>query len=223
MKKDLLIRAISKYSIGILIVGLLIFLPAGTFVYTNGWLLMAILFIPIFFAGLILLWKNPALLESRLKSKEKQEGQGVLVKLSALMFLGGFIAAGLDFRVDGPSLPRWLSIAAAVLFLAAYLLYGEVLRENTYLSRIIEVQKGQKVIDWGLYAIVRHPMYAATVLLFLAIPLVLGSIWAFIIFLAYPFMITKRIRLEERLLERELEGYKAYQKKVKYRLIPYIW
>ena len=223
MKKDLWIQAISKYIIGILAVGLLIFLPAGTFAYPNGWLLMAILFIPIFFAGLILLWKNPALLESRLKSKEKQGGQGMLVKLSGLMFLGGFIAAGLDFRADGSSLPRWLSIAAAVLFLAFYLLYGEVLRENTYLSRIIEVQQGQKVIDRGLYAIVRHPMYPATIGLFLSIPLVLGSIWALIIFLFYPFMIAKRIRLEERLLEQELEGYQAYQKKVRYRLIPYIW
>lgn len=223
MKKDLLIQAISKYIIGIILVGLLLFLPAGTFLYTNGWLLMAILFIPIFFMGLLLLWKNPSLLEKRLKSKEEQKGQGELVKISGLMFLAGFIAAGLDFRVDGPSLPYWVSIIAALLFLVGYLLYAEVMRENIYLSRVIEVQEGQKVMDQGLYAIVRHPMYGATLMLFLAIPLVLGSIWAFLIFLIYPFLIAKRILLEEKLLAKDLAGYEDYQKRVKYRLIPFIW
>ena len=184
---------------------------------------MGILFVPMFFAGIVMMCKNPNLLKSRLNAKEKQMEQGLVVKLSGLMFLLGFVVAGLDFRFGWLPLPRAVSIGGAVAFLIAYLLYAEVLRENTYLSRTIEVQKDQKVIDTGLYGIVRHPMYSATVLLFLAMPLVLGSLFSFAIFLAYPFIIAKRIRHEEEFLERELPGYREYKGKVKYRLIPFVW
>ena len=223
MTMKLFISAILKFSLGVILVGLLIFLPAGTFQYFNGWLFMGILFIPMFLAGLVMMAKNPKLLESRLDAKEKEAEQSLVVKLSGLMFLAGFIVAGLDFRFGWLPLPKGVSISAAVVFLLSYLIYAEVMRENAYLSRTIEVQEGQKVVDTGLYGIVRHPMYFSTLLLFLAIPLILGSVYAFLIFLCYPFIIAKRIRNEEELLEKELHGYSEYKKKVKYRLIPFIW
>ena len=223
MTKKLFLQAIGKFLLGVILVGLLIFLPAGTFAFFNGWLLMGLLFIPMFLAGIIMTVLAPGLLQSRLQAKEKQREQSLVVKLSGLMFLAGFIIAGLGFRFHWYALPRPLVLGAALLFLLAYLLYGEVLRENTWLSRNIEVQEGQTVVDTGLYAIVRHPMYSATLLLFLSMPLVLGSVYAFLIFLAYPFIIAKRIRGEEAFLEKELEGYRAYKQKVKYRLIPFIW
>ena len=223
MTTKLFIQAIIKFLLGVILVGLLIFLPAGTVSYANGWLLMGILFIPMFFAGIVMMFKNPELLKKRLNAKEKQQEQNMVVKLSGLMFLVGFILAGLGFRFGWDPLPKGVTIGAAVVFLIAYLLYAEVLRENTYLSRTIEVQEDQKVIDTGLYGIVRHPMYSATVLLFLSMPLVLGSLYSFLIFLAYPFIIAKRIVHEEAFLEKELSGYREYKQKVRYRLIPYIW
>lgn len=219
----LFLGAVSKFLLGAVLVGLLIFLPAGTVSFFNGWLLMGILFVPMFFAGIVMLLKNPALLQSRLDAKEKQKEQDLVVKLSGLMFLAGFVVAGLGVRFGWYTLPRPVVIAAAVVFLLAYLLYAEVLRENSYLSRTIQVQENQTVIDTGLYGIVRHPMYSATLLLFLSMPIVLGSVWAFVIFLAYPLIIAKRIRHEEAFLEKELDGYRAYQQKVRYRLIPFIW
>lgn len=223
MNKKLFLQAIVKFLSGILLVGLLVFLPAGTFSFFQGWLFIGILFVPMFIAGIVMMAKNPKLLESRLNAKEKQADQSLVVKLSGLMFLAGFIVAGLDFRFRWFPLPKGVSIGAAVVFLIAYVLYAEVLRENTYLSRTIEVQENQKVIDTGLYGIVRHPMYFATVLLFLVMPLVLGSLISFVVFLAYPFIIAKRIKGEEQFLERELAGYKEYKEKVKYRLIPFVW
>ncbi len=219
----LFLGAVSKFLLGAVLVGLLIFLPAGTVSFFNGWLLMGILFVPMFFAGIVMLLKNPALLQSRLDAKEKQKEQDLVVKLSGLMFLAGFVVAGLGVRFGWYTLPRPVVICAAVVFLLAYLLYAEVLRENTYLSRTIQVQVNQTVIDTGLYGIVRHPMYSATLLLFLSMPIVLGSVWAFLIFLAYPLIIAKRIRHEEAFLEKELNGYRAYQQKVRYRLVPFIW
>ena len=216
-------EAIAKFILGVVLVGVLIFLPAGTLHYWGGWLLMGILFVPMFAAGLVMLAKNPDLLRSRLDAKEKQKDQQLVVKLSGLMFLAGFVVAGLGVRFGWYILPRWVSLCAAAAFLLAYVLYAEVLRENTYLSRTIEVQQGQKVIDTGLYGMVRHPMYSATLLLFLSMPLVLGSVYAFVIFLAYPFIIAARIRGEEAFLEQELDGYAAYKQKVKYRLVPLIW
>ncbi len=191
--------------------------------YFNGILFTGILFIPMFLAGIVMMIKNPSLLKSRLNAKEKESEQSLVVRFSGLMFLAGFIVAGLDFRFGWSYVSKAVSIGFAVLFLVAYMLYAEVLRENTYLSRTIEVQEGQKVIDTGLYGIVRHPMYSATLLLFLSMPLVLGSVYSFIIFLTYPFIIAVRIKNEEKLLERELVGYSEYKKKVKYRLIPFIW
>ena len=223
MSAKLFVQAILKFTLGVVLVGLLIFLPAGTFAFPAGWLLMGILFVPMFLAGIVMMWKNPALLKSRLNAKEKQMEQSRVVKLSGLMFLGGFIVAGLDFRFDWLPLPKAVSMVGAAAFLIAYGLYGEVLRENTYLSRTIEVQENQKVIDTGLYGIVRHPMYSATVLLFLSMPLVLGSLISLVIFLAYPFLIAQRIKYEEAFLEKELAGYRAYKEKVKSRLIPYVW
>lgn len=219
----LFLSAISKFLLGVVLVGALIFLPAGTWNYIQGWILMAILFIPMFIAGLILLKVNPGLLKKRLSAKEKESEQSTVVKWSGLMFLCGFIVAGLGFRFHWYVLPMWATIIAAVLFALAYLLYAEVLRENTYLSRTIEVQEGQQVIDTGLYGIVRHPMYAATLILFLSIPLILGSVYSFLIFLSYPFIIAKRIQGEEKVLESELNGYREYKEKVKYRMIPFIW
>lgn len=223
MTTKLFVQAITKFLAGVVLVGLLIFLPAGTISFFNGWLLMGILFVPMFVAGFVMLFKNPDLLKGRLNAKEKQKEQALVVKLSGVMFFAGFIVAGLDFRFNWYTLPNSVVVGAAVVFLAAYILYAEVLRENTYLSRTIEVQENQKVIDTGLYAIVRHPMYSVTVLLFLSMPLVLGSIYSFLIFLGYPFIIVKRIKGEEELLEKELGGYSEYMKKVRYRLIPFIW
>ena len=223
MKKNLFAEAIIKFLFGVVLVGLLIFLPAGTLRFSAGWLLMGILFVPMFGAGIVMLAKNPDLLQSRLKAKESQREQDLVVKLSGLMFLVGFVVAGLDFRFGWLVLPGWVSWIAAVLFLLAYLLYAEVLRENTFLSRTIEVQENQTVVDTGLYGIVRHPMYAVTLLLFLSMPLVLGSAISFLCFLPYPFLIAKRLLNEEAFLEKELPGYKEYKQKVKYRLIPGIW
>ena len=223
MKNNLFLQAISKFLLGVILVGVLIFLPAGTLRFPGGWLLMGILFVPMFGAGLVMLSKNPGLLQSRLKAKETRAEQDLVVKLSGLMFIAGFVIAGLDFRFGWLRLPGWVNWVGAGLFLIAYLLYAEVLRENTYLSRTIEVQEGQKVVDTGLYGIVRHPMYSATLLLFLSMPFVLGSLLSFLCFLLYPALIIKRLKNEEALLEAELDGYKAYKEKVKYRLIPYIW
>lgn len=223
MTTKLFLQAITKFLVGVVLVGLLIFLPAGTILYLNGWLFMGILFIPMFCAGIVMMLKNPELLKKRLNAKEKQEEQTIVVKLSGLMFLLGFAVAGLGVRFQWYMLPNEVVLVSAAVFLLAYILYAEVLRENTYLSRTIEVQNNQKVIDTGVYGIVRHPMYSATLLLFLSMPLVLGSIYSFIIFLAYPLIIAKRIKGEEEFLERELVGYREYKKKVKYRLIPFVW
>ncbi len=223
MTAKLFFQAIVKFILGLLLVGLLVFLPAGSFAFFNGWLFIGILFVPMFIAGIVMMFKNPALLAKRLDAKEKQGDQSLVVKLSGLMFLLGFVVAGLDFRFGWLVLPKGVSIGAAAVFLIAYALYAEVLRENTYLSRTIQVQENQQVISTGLYGIVRHPMYSATVLLFLAMPLILGSVFSFVIFLAYPFIIAKRIKGEEKLLENELEGYREYKQKVKYRLIPFVW
>ena len=223
MTAKLFVSAIVKFLLGALLVGLLLFLPAGTLDWFGGWLLMAILFVPMFCAGVVMMIKNPALLASRLDAKEDRKKQDTVVKLSGLMFLCGFIVAGLGVRCGWYTLPMPVCIVGAVLFLTAYVLYAEVLRGNTYLSRTIEVQEGQRVIDTGLYGIVRHPMYSATLLLFLSMPIVLGSLWALLIFMAYPFIIAARLKDEEKFLEEELEGYREYKKKVKYRLIPFIW
>jgi protein-S-isoprenylcysteine O-methyltransferase Ste14 len=223
MTVKLFLQAIIKFTLGVVLVGLLVFLPAGTLEFANGWVFMAVLFIPMLIAGIIMMIKSPALLKSRLNAKEKEREQSIVVKLSGLMFLMGFIIAGLDFRFGWCTLPRGVVIGAVVLFLVSYLLYAEVLRENAYLSRTIQVQENQQVIDTGLYSVVRHPMYLATILLFLSMPLVLGSVFSFIIFLAYPLIIAKRIKNEEEVLERELQGYTEYKNKVKYRLIPFVW
>lgn len=223
MNKELFISAITKFAAGVVLIGVLIFLPAGTIHFPGGWFLMGILFIPMFLAGIVMMVKNPALLRSRLNAKEKEAEQDTVIKLSGLMFLCGFVLAGLDFRFGWSRLPGWVSVLGAVLFLSAYVLFAEVLRENTWLSRTIEVQEGQSVVSTGLYGIVRHPMYAVTLLLFLSMPLVLGSVPAFVVFLVYPAIITKRIRNEEDVLERELSGYREYKQKVRWRLIPYIW
>ncbi|MBQ8821895.1 MAG: isoprenylcysteine carboxylmethyltransferase family protein [Lachnospiraceae bacterium] len=223
MTKDLFFQAIIKFICGVILVGLLLFLPAGTVNYPAGWLFMGILFIPMFLAGIVMMFKNPELLKKRLNAKEKQAEQSMVIKLSGLMFLAGFIVAGLNFRFQWILLPEVVSWIAAVVFLLAYLLYAEVLRENTYLSRTVEVQENQKVIDTGLYGMVRHPMYSVTILLFLSMPLVLGSVISFVIFMAYPLIIAKRIRNEEEVLEEGLAGYTEYKKKVKYRLIPFVW
>jgi len=223
MDTKLFIQAIAKFSLGVLLVAALLFLPAGTLHYPNAWIFLGILFLPMFGAGLVMLWKNPALLRSRLDAKETESEQKSVIKWSGLMFLAGFIVAGLDFRFGWLPLPGWVTVTASVLFLIAYLLYAEVLRENTYLSRTIEVQENQTVIDTGLYGIVRHPMYAATLLLFLSMPLILCSLYSFLIFLAYPILIGKRIKNEEQVLSEKLPGYTEYCGKVKYRLLPYIW
>lgn len=223
MTTKLFLSAIIKFILGILLVGILLFLPAGTFNYPNAWVFMAVLFVPMFFAGIIMMVKNPKLLEKRLNAKEKESEQGVVIILSALMFIVGFMVAALDFRFSWLPLPKEASYIAAGLFLLAYIMYAEVLRENTYLSRTVEVQENQKVIDTGLYGIVRHPMYSATILLFLSIPFILGSLLSFAAFLFYPFIIAKRIKSEEKILEASLEGYKEYKNKVKYRLLPFVW
>lgn len=223
MTIKLFIEALGKFFLGVILVGLLIFLPAGTVDYFGGWLFMGVLFVPMFCAGIVMMIKNPELLKKRLGAKEKQKEQSAVIKLSGLVFIAGFVLCGLEVRFGWYKLPLWVTILGTVIFLFAYILYAEVLRENTYLSRTIEVQKDQKVIDSGLYGIVRHPMYMAVVLLFLSIPLVLGSLYAFIIFFAFPFILAKRIKHEEEFLEKELNGYKDYKNKVKFRLIPYIW
>ena len=223
MDAKLFAQAIVKFLGGVLMVGLLLFLPAGTFRYWQGWLLMGILFIPMFIAGLIMMKKSPDLLRKRLDVKEEQSGQKAVIGLSALMFLAAFVVAGLNFRFGWLVLPAWVSWAAAAVFLLAYVLYAEVLRENVWLSRTIEVQENQKVIDTGLYGVVRHPMYMTTLLLFLSMPLVLGSPFSFMIMLFYIPIIAKRIRNEEKVLESGLEGYADYKKRVKYKVIPYVW
>ena len=223
MKKDLLLQALTKFFLGVILLGALLFIPAGSFHYWQGWLLMGILFVPMFVAGLILMAKNPDLLQKRLNAKEKESEQKTVVALSGLLFTAAFVAAGLNWRFGWWLLPNWAVWAAAGLFLASYLLYAEVLRENTYLSRTIEVQENQKVIDTGLYGIVRHPMYMATTILFLAMPLVLASPISFLIMLGYIPVIAKRIKNEESVLSQGLPGYTEYKHRVKYRLLPFIW
>ena len=223
MNIKLFIQAIVKYFLGVIIISLLLFLPAGSLKYTHGWLFMGLLFIPMFIAGIILMIKDPELLKRRLNAKEEEKEQKQVILFSGLMFIVGFIIAGLNYRYNWINLPKIVIIISSILFIISYIIYGEVLRENTYLSRTIEVTKNQKIIDTGLYGIVRHPMYSVTIILFLAMPLVLNSIISFIIFLVYPIIIIKRINNEEKVLEKELAGYEKYKKKVKYRLIPYIW
>ena len=219
----LLLEALIKFSCGLLLVGLLIFLPAGTLAYTEGWLLMGLLFGPMLIAGFVMLFRSPDFLKKRLDAKEKQAAQKGVLAFSGLMFIGGFVVAGLDHRFDWSCVPPWVTVAASVLFLACYALYAEVMRENAYLSRTVKVEEGQKVVDTGLYGIVRHPMYAVTVWLFLMIPLILGSWYALIVFAFYPAIIIVRLTDEEKLLTKELPGYDAYKKKVKYRLFPFVW
>ena len=219
----LLIKAITKFIFGLVFVGMLLFLPAGTFVYVNAWMFIALLFIPIFILGVVLFIKSPELLEKRLNAKEEETTQKGVVAISGILFLAGFIIAGLDFRFGWSHVPNWTVILAALILLAAYGFYAEVMRENAYLSRTIEVQENQKVIDTGLYGIVRHPMYAATIWLFLAVPIVLGSWWSFLCFLPYIPVIAVRIINEEKILSAELVGYEDYKKRVKYRIIPFIW
>ena len=223
MTFKLFLQAITKFLLGVLLVGLLIFLPAGTLVYCQGWLLMGVLFVPMFSAGIMLMIKNPQLLEKRLTAKEKDMKQSVVVKLSGLMFVAGFVLSGLDWRFSWFVVPLWVSIAFAAVFLLGYVMYAFVLMENTYLSRTIEVQENQKVIDTGLYAVIRHPMYTATILLFLSMPLILGSLISLVVFLVYPVIIIVRLKAEEELLSKELAGYTEYMQKVKYRLIPFVW
>ncbi len=223
MEKKIFFKAIFKFLMGVILVGILLFLPAGSFEFWNAWLFMGLLFVPMFIAGLVLMKKNPELLEKRLNAKEKENDQKLVILFSGLMFLSGFIIAGLNFRYQWNFLSNSVVIIASVLFILSYILYAEVLRENTYLSRTIEVQENQKVIDKGLYALVRHPMYMATIILFLSMPLILGSLYSLIIFLVYPLIIAKRINNEEEVLEKDLAGYTEYKQKVKYRLIPFIW
>ena len=222
-KIKLLLSAIIKFSFGIIFVGLLLFLPAGTFYYFNAWLFMSLLFIPMFILGIFLFIKSPELLEKRLNAKEKEKTQKGVVGFSAILFLASFLIAGFDYRFDWSVIPMWCVILASVILLMSYGMYAEVMRENIYLSRTIEVQENQKVIDTGLYGIIRHPMYAVTIWLFLAIPIVLGSWWALLCMAPYPFLIAIRILNEEKVLENNLSGYKEYKAKVKYRLVPFIW
>ena len=223
MDTKLFSQAIMKFLCGLLIVGLLLFLPAGTFAYRQAWLLIGILFIPMFVAGLIMMKKSPDLLRKRLDAKEEQTEQKAVIALSGLMFLASFVVAGLNFRFGWIVLPDWVSYVSAAVFLLAYALYAEVLRENVWLSRTVEVQENQKVIDTGLYGVVRHPMYMTTLLLFLSMPLILGSALSFVIMLAYIPIIAKRIRNEEQVLESGLGGYAEYKKRVKYKVIPFVW
>lgn len=223
MDNALFFSTITKFVLGLVCTALLLFVPAGTVHFPGGQLLMLILFVPMFAAGLVMMAANPALLRSRLQARESRPEQKSVVALSGLMFLCGFVAAGLDFQFGWSHLPNWVTPCAVVLFLLAYALYAEVLRENIWLSRTIQVQEGQTVIDTGLYAVIRHPMYAATTLLFLSMPLVLGSLVAFVIFLFYPILIVKRIRNEEQILEAELKDYAEYKARVRYRLIPHVW
>ena len=223
MDTKLFFQALSKFLIGLIIICMLLFIPAGTLDYPNGWLFIALLFIPMFFAGIIMLFKSPDLLRRRLNAKEEEDEQKTVILLSGIIFLLAFILAGLNFRFGWFKLPTIVIIIASVIFLLAYIMYAEVLRENEYLSRTVEVSENQKVVDSGLYGIVRHPMYTSTIFLFLSMPLVLDSIFSFVVMLVYPIIIIFRIRNEEKVLENELIGYKEYKEKVRYKLIPYIW
>ena len=223
MDKKLVLQAIAKFTLGVVVIAFLLFASSGTLEYWNAWLFMGIFFIPMLVVGIVLIVKNPDLLRKRLNAKEKEAEQKRVLMLGGAMFFCGFIVAGLDYRFGWVDLPTWVSIIAAIIFLLAYVMYAEVLRENTYLSRTVEVQEHQKVIDTGLYAIVRHPMYSATIFLFLSMPLVLGSLFAFLVFLIYPILLVKRIKNEEHVLEEGLEGYSDYKKRVKYRVIPFVW
>ena len=223
MTKKLFIQAIVKYLAGVVLLGLLIFLPAGTLRFPSGWLLMGLLFVPMLLAGIAMMILDPALLEKRLNAKEQEGEQKEVIWQSGVMFIAAFVLAGLNFRFGWLSLPKWVVWAAGALFLLAYLMWGEVLRENAWLSRTVEVQEGQKVIDSGLCGVVRHPMYAASVLLFLSMPLILNSILSFLVMLAYLPLIARRIRSEERLLKKELPGYAEYMERVRFRMIPFIW
>ena len=222
-KTKLAAQAAVKLALGLALVGALLFLPAGSLQYRNGWLFIGLLFVPILLLGLVLLIKAPSLLEKRLNAREKEGAQKGIVAVSGLVFLAGFVVAGLDFRFGWSHVPPWIVIAASAILLISYGLYAEVMRENAYLSRTIEVQEGQKVVDTGLYGIVRHPMYAVTVWMFLSIPLVLGSWWSLLCFVPYPVLMALRIRNEEQVLEQGLAGYEAYKTRVKYRMIPFIW
>ena len=223
MTKELFIQAMIKFFLGVLLVGLLIFVPAGTLRFPAGWLLMGVLFVPMFLAGLFLMAKDPDRLRRRLDVREKEMTQKNVLLLSGLMFIASFVLAGLSFRLGWLRFPPWVSVLGAVLFLLGYVLYAFVLKENAYLARTVKVEAGQKLVDTGLYGLVRHPMYAATLLLFLSMPLILGSIPAFIVMLLYPFIIARRIQNEEEVLLRDLPGYGAYRQKVRWRLIPYVW
>jgi len=223
LTRKLFIQAICKFLLGLILIGLLLFLPAGTARYWNAWLFLGILFIPMFAAGIVMMCKNPELLKKRLNAKEEESEQKAVLALSGIMFLAAFIVAGLNFRFQWIVLPAWAVWVGTGVFLAAYLMYAEVLRENTYLSRTIEVQENQKVVDTGLYGIVRHPMYSATLFLFLSMGIVLGSPISFLILLCYIPIIALRIRNEEKVLEEGLAGYKEYKTRVKYKVIPFLW
>ena len=223
MNGKLFAQAITKVLSGVLLIGILLFVPAGSFSYWNGWLLMAVLFVPMIVAGFVMMKKSPELLQKRLNAKEEQSEQKTVIVLSGLMFLAAFIVAGLNYRFGWIALPNWIVYVATAVFLLGYVLYAEVLRENAYLSRTVEVQEDQKVVDTGLYGIIRHPMYLSTFLLFLSMPLVLGSVISFVIMLVYIPIIAKRIRNEEKVLEEGLEGYSDYKKRVKNKVVPFIW
>lgn len=223
MDKKLFIQAITKFVFGFIIIALLLFISAGTLNYWNSWLFIGILFVPMFIVGIILMIKNPGLLRKRLNAKEKESEQKRVLLFGGIIFISGFVVSGLNYRFQWIILPKWIIVVATIIFLLAYVLYAEVLRENVYLSRTVEIQENQKVIDTGLYGIVRHPMYTSTILLFLSMPLVLGSFFSFLIFLIYPLIMAKRIRNEEQVLEERLAGYSEYKNKVKYKVIPFIW
>ena len=223
MDKKLFLEAISKLFFGFIIICVLLFVPAGTLKYFNAWLFIGLLFIPMFIVGLYLMFKNPNILKNRLEAKEKETEQKEVIILSGIMFISGFIVAGLNYRYTLFIMPNIVVIISSIIFIISYILYGEILRENAYLYRTIEVKENQKLVDTGMYKIVRHPMYMITIILFLSIPLILNSFISFIIFLMYPFIIVKRIKNEEKVLEKNLKGYREYEKRVKYRLIPYIW
>ena len=223
MDVKLFSQALSKFLFGLIIISLLLFIPAGTLNYPNAWLFLALLFIPMFIAGIIMLIKSPKLLKRRLNAKEEENEQKIVILISGAIFLLAFIIAGLNFRFGWSKLPQIVVVVASIIFLLSYIMYAEVLRENIYLSRTVEVSENQKVVDSGLYGLVRHPMYTSTIFLFLSMPLILGSLFSFVIMLIYPIIIFFRIKNEERFLEIKLEGYKEYKEKVKYKLIPFIW
>ena len=223
MNSRLFFSAATKVLAGLVLLGVLLFLPAGTFVWPGAWRLLAVLFVPMLILGIFLFLKAPSLLEKRLRSKETESTQRSVVALSGLMFIAAFVVAGLDFRFGWTQLPAWLTVVGSILFLASYGLYAEVLRENAYLSRTIEVQENQKVVDTGLYGVIRHPMYAATILMFLSMPIVLGSLLSLVCLFPYPFLIAARIRNEESVLEAGLDGYREYRQRVKNKILPFIW